>query len=230
MSLRLLFPLLLNYQRTEIPGQEAYLTTRWHIYHVMRFLVLWAAMLTLLLVGGMKLMLVSAMLFGLTLRFDYWSNCVELLGAAIVFAGGGNDWSLGYALVAGLVLGSGRETLPLLALTFSPFGCAFGLGAGVSQAVVRRLHRPDRGQEHRAAEAQYGESQVAYNISVIFSGKPYLLWYAAIYLFLGVLAAFSQPVLAVALVAVTFIYSKIDEPRTLVMLVPFAAETLCKLM
>lgn len=164
-----------------------------------------------------------AILFGLTLRFDYWSNTIELLGACLV-AGHCLSWPLG--LCAGIVLGLGRETLPFLALAG---GWPIALGAAASTYTIRFFTHRDPRWDKAEQELAYGKPQWRRNLSVLGGADPPAYVDIAIYVLIAGLALFSAPVITVCLVATTVILARIDEPRVLTMLVPWAAMTLVRL-
>jgi hypothetical protein len=196
----------------------------------LRFLFLWLALYVLAHTFGLALAVWAGAIFGLTLRGDYWSNSVELLAASLVASSIALGWPWYYGAIPGLVLGLGRETLPLLSLILTPFSAVFGFCAAASQWAAGRLHRPDPRWLFRKEELQHGKSQASWNWEVLRRGGPILRFHAATYLSIAALSFLAQPLLTLALVGVTLIYSRIDEPRVLTMLIPFSAETLCKLM
>ena len=208
--------------------QEPYFGLRWLWYQALRFAVLWAAVWVLWESSGLWVMLVSACLFGMTMRADYWSNCVELLAASLCCAAPylGLDWRSLVPL--GFVLGFGRETLPLLALLGTAPAFSFAAMAAVSQAVLWGIGRtPGHYAEHEKL-MEHGKSQAWRNLALIFGKTDWESRICAgIWAALVVLAAFQVPWLALGLGAATFWKSKIDEPRVVTMLVPFAARTLC---
>ena len=222
-------PLLLNPRENGPPMPVFYHTPMWLRYQTLRFMFIWAALLVLAVSHGLLLTTVTAMLFGLTLRFDYWSNGVELLAGVLVYSAASNGWDWGLGLALGLVLGAGRETLPILALAGGWFAAALSAGAAATQLVLRRITKTSDEFKKIEHTAEYGHSQIVYNLSVLTNGGIRFGMEAAFYVAIAALAFFSAPLLTLGLVAVTFTFSKIDEPRVLTMLVPWAAGTLCRL-
>lgn len=225
IALRSLFPLILGPKRrgmTEVVVNRD--SQRCRNYQMLRFLFAWAAFWILCASHGPAVMAVAAGLFVLTLRFDYWSNFVELLAAAIVFGAAplGIPWQAQAA--CGLVLGLGRETLPILALV--PGGLPLGAAAAASQAAVRLFRKGNRHPLNlKMAEAiEYGRCKLVSYILIGLVQEPWetvprLTLYAAIL----VLAWGSVPWAAAALAIVTLAGSRIDEPRILTQLIPWAA-------
>lgn len=221
---RVLLPCLLFPERSEAPYAVPELSPwRWVLYQTWRFVFVWLALVTLLAASGLTVALVAAALYGLTIRYDYWSNSVEFLAASLIFA---HPHAWLPLLGAGLVLGAGRETLPLLACVGSGGGIAFGAGSGIAQVLLRRFVRTEK---HWEGSLEYAVPMWRQNWRVL-RGRygPGALWYAGIYVLLAALAAPAAPVLAVVLTVLTFLLARIDEPRVLTMLVPFAAVTLCR--
>jgi len=234
MSLRILLPLLMNWRSREIPEQIQYGGPIWVAYQTVRFFIMWGALWLVDISLGTQVMLVTAGLFGLTLRFDYWSNCVELLAVAAAIALNTFHIPWIYGLAAGLVLGTGRETIPLIALMGTPAAMAMGFGAAASQLVVRYLSRNENDdfKERRCVVKYgwYGGSSLRWNWEVIMGG--HIIDKVGIAVFLAILipAAFIEPRVAVALLAVTVPFAHINEARLATLLIPFAAESLCKLI
>lgn len=195
------------------------------LYQGCRFLVLWVALYLDMQAFGTIHALVVATLFGLTLRYDYWSNAIELLGSVLVC--GGFHWAI--CLVAGVGLGLGRETLPFLAILWTPSALALSGGAVLSQAVVRRFTRRDpKWDQAEREELQYGKSQVRTNLFLLSGAYPPAYLDIAVYVCVAVLGFLSAPLLTVGLVAVTCAVARIDEPRVLTMLLPAAASTVIR--
>jgi hypothetical protein len=177
---------------------------------------------------GLTVALVTAALFGLTLRYDYWSNSVELLAVALVLAGGVLGWHWGYLLAIGLVLGTGRETLPFLALLGTPQAIALGAGAAIGHLAVRLAARTE---PHWRGTLDYATPMWETNWRSICGGHgENVRWQVAIYLLVGGLGALAVPMLALPLILVTALVARMDEPRVLTMLVPFAALSLIRLL
>jgi len=220
--LRPLFPLLI-FPDGMAKSQEAY--GRWYLYQTLRFLVLLAAFRINLSTSGLYHSLVLAAMFGLTLRYDYWSNGIELLAAVACF----NHLPWGLCLGLGLVCGLGREVLPILALVGTWPAAALALGASLSTTVVRRLVRTDP-KWHIAErdELQYGKWQWRTNLSLLRGWFPPAYLDIAVYTGIGILAVCSAPVLSIALLATTALVCRIDEPRVLTMLMPWAASTVIR--
>lgn len=230
IALRSLFPLLLGpwgtIERVDVDRDSG----RCHAYQLARMAFAWAAFWLLCAAHGPAVMAVTAAIFVLTLRFDYWSNFVEILAAAIVFSSQtlGIPWQAQAA--AGLVLGLGRETLPLLAL--APGGIPLAAGAAASQAAVRLLRKENRHPLNLAlAEAiEYGKCKLDGYVMYCLGSNP---WETAprVALYLSILAfsAARAPYASAALAMVTLAGSRIDEPRVLTQLIPWFAAALVAL-
>lgn len=224
---RILFPFLTHPDRSgasyDVPE---FAWDRWCIYQLFRFLVIWLALTTLATSMGLWLALVTAALFGLTIRYDYWSNTVELLAVSLVLAGGVLGWHWGALLAAGLVLGTGRETLPFLALLGTPHALALAAGAALAQVALRFFVKTE---EHWLGTLPYASAMWRTNWTSLTGGHgPDVVWSVLIYLLVAALGFFSAPLLTSILVLVTALVARIDEPRVLTMLVPFAAMTVLR--
>lgn len=167
----------------------------------------------------MVLAVVAAILFGLTLRFDYWSNTVEFLAGCLVFSG---LLSVPLGVALGIVLGLGRETLPFLALAG---GWPLALGAGVATYALRRFTKRDPKWDEAEKDLQYGKLQWRRNLGVLTGSDPAVFGDVAVYFLIAGLALFQAPLLTIALVGATVMMARIDEPRVLTMLIPWAAQT-----
>jgi len=219
---RLLFPCLVYPDRSEAPYETPEFSwPRWIWYQSLRFLVILTGLLILTASVGIPITLVSGALFGLTLRFDYWSNAVEFLAVGCVIAGGVFGWHWGACLAIGIVLGTGRETLPFLALVGTPQAVSLGAGAAIGQVAVRCFVRTEA---HWKDALEYATPMWRTNWDSLrgIHGANYQ-WCIGIYLLVALLAATTVPLLAVSLVLVTALVARIDEPRVLTMLTPFAA-------
>lgn len=228
--LRLLFPFLVAPDHRGIPEEQRYWGWRWLWYQALRFLFLWAALYVDARAYGTAHAAACGALAGLTFRFDYWSNCVELLAACLVCSAGVLGIPIWWGVACGLVLGLGRETLPLLALSLNPFGVVLGAAAAVSAGAVRIFGRTLPEWERVSGELQYGWPQWRYNLALLW--RPPCVAApieAVLYVGLAGLASVQAPLLTVALVAVTVCYARMDEPRVLTMLAPWAASTLIHL-
>lgn len=228
MRFRPLMALLVAPERAQ-PCEQAYHGPRWAWYQTIRLLILWTALWVDVTAFGVTHAVVAGGLLGLTFRFDYWSNCVEFLAAVLVCSSGvlGIPW-WGY-LACGLVLGLGRETLPLLGLA-APSGIPLAVGAAATQGALRLWTKQDPGWGQRAEATQYGWSQVRANLQTLRRPRNWAMFaYAGIYSLVACLALTAAPLVSVAAVAVTFAFARIDEPRVLTLLIPFAAKTLCGL-
>ena len=174
-------------------------------------------------------MIVAAGLYGLTLKYDYWSNAVEFLAVSAVLAGGVFDWHWGYLLALGLVFGTGRETIPFLALVGTPQALALSAGAAISHLGIRWIGKVDPSLVDVEEQFKYGKPMWASNIAVATQNDQYHQhWEILCYLLVAALAAFTAPLLTLLIVAVTFYCARIDEPRVLTPLVPFAAMTVIR--
>ncbi len=164
--------------------------------------------------------LTAAALFGLSLHFDYWSNAVELLAVALVLAAGCLHWPWWVVLALGLVCGAGRETLPFLACLGTLPAIVFSVGALTAQVVIRRFVRTE---EHWYGTLEYANPMWRTNWGSL-TGLHGLSaqWRTGIYLLIAVCAFSQAPWLTLALVLTTFLVARIDEPRVLTMLIPFA--------
>lgn len=227
---RILFPALLY--PTNTSGQPAQPSWRkWIAYQWLRYKVLWAALALIAVTFGLPTMVVSAALFGLAARYDYWSSSVEFLSVALVLSAGGLHWPWWSLLAAGLVLGTGRETLPFLAILGTVPAIALGAGAAVSHFAVRLVSRPlpEWGQAER--DLLYGRPMWNVNLSRLLHpfADPPATWEIGVYIGTAALAAFVAPWLVLALVGTTFLVARIDEPRVLTMLIPFAAQEIVRL-
>lgn len=190
---------------------------RWMLYQTLRFLVLWAALYLDWQTFGNAHVLCVSLLYAMTLKFDYWSNSIELLGAVLVCIG--LSWPL--SLAGGAILGLGRETLPVLALALTPAGAALGCGAALSQAFLRPFLKRDPKWDQAEIDLEYGKSQLGRNLRIY--RDPSALLDFGVYLTIGLLALVSAPLLAATLLIVTFYCARADEPRVLTMLIPYAA-------
>lgn len=220
---RPLFPLLLYGDKRDAAPWVIYGEGRWVAYQLLRFAFFWAALYAMAVYWGPWPCVLTAALAGLTLRFDYWSNAVELFAAALVLAAPGG---LAVALLAGLVLGLGRETLPFLGLLCTPFAVVFAIGATISQIVVRAVSRPDPQTKRLAESLKYGWAggeNMDWNIRVLFGGGAVNRFGAAVYCGLAMLGVATVPMVAIPLVAATLFLARINEPRILTMLIPFVA-------
>lgn len=185
--------------------------------------MIWLSLIFLIPTLGVTGTMLAAALFGLTIRYDYWSNTVELLAVALVLAAPVLHWHWGYLLAAGLVLGTGRETLPFLGLLGTPGAIAIAIGALASHGIVRCFVRTEA---HWEGSLDYANSMLQTNWrSIVGVHGPSAQWQVGIYGAVGLLACFSAPFLAIPLLIVTSLIARIDEPRTLTMLVPFSAQT-----
>lgn len=170
------------------------------------------------------MMLVTAALYGMTLRFDYWSNAVEFLGVCLVLSSGHFGWHPLAYLGAGLVCGLGRETTVFLALLGTPSALCFGLGAAISHGIVRLVSRPAPEWLEAESNMAYGEPMWQQNLRFFWTdANPSILIECGIYLIIATLSFSTAPWLTLALALVTFAVARIDEPRVLTMLTPFAA-------
>lgn len=223
IALRSLFPILIGPKRklTEVVCERD--SVRSYVYQALRIVFAWAAFWLLFSAYGLAVMAAVAAMFVLSLRFDYWSNFVELLGASVVFCAIplGITWP---TLVAvGLVLGLGRETLPLLALM--PGGIPFAVGAIVSQGAVRLFRRELKHELNTrlAAAIEYGKCRLD-DVWALLKSDP---WETVprLGLYGGILGlAFTVvPWATVVLGILTFCSSRIDEPRVVTQLMPWAA-------
>jgi hypothetical protein len=169
---------------------------------------------------------ICAALFGLTLRYDYWSNSVELLAACLVAStshGLGIPWVCGLAL--GFGLGLGRETLPLLAFAGA---WPIAAGAAAAQSTLRIFTRTDPKWEKHEIILQHGFVRIRENIHrIVRPENAYQAFSVYVFCVLGALAGSASPALTIAVVVTTLIFSRIDEPRVLTMLIPFAASAMC---
>lgn len=225
IALRSLFPLLLGPKRVREQVIVDRDSQRCRNYQMLRIAFAWASFWLLCAAFGPVLMATVAALFILTLRFDYWSNFVELLAASIVLSAS----RLGIPMLAqvgsGLVLGLGRETLPMLALV--PGGVPLAIGSAVSQGAVRLLRRENPDNERFAKAIEYGTCKLK---SYCWLGVTDAPWEAVprilLYLSIAVLAALSVPFAAIGMVAITCMGSRIDEPRVLTQLIPWASMVL----
>ena len=170
----------------------------------------------------MMMMATTAILYGLTLRFDYWSNAVEFLGVCLVLSSGVLGWHPLAYLGIGLVLALGRETTILLALLGTPAALCFGAGAAIGHGAVRLLSRPAEEWLEAEESMGYGKPMWRTNLAFFYS-DPASLAECAIYLGIAALSFSIAPWLTLALVALTFLVARIDEPRVLTMLTPLAA-------
>lgn len=174
-------------------------------------------------------MLAAAVIYGMTLRFDYWSNAVEFLAVSIVLASCVLGWPLLAYLGAGFVCGLGRETTMFLALLGTPAALCFGAGAAVSHGIVRIISRPDSQWLEAEENMAYGDTSMWRQNLRFFWSDPASMADLGIYLSVAALALFTAPWLTVVLVGATFVAARIDEPRVLTMLIPAAAMTVVKL-
>lgn len=170
---------------------------------------------------GVPCAMIGAALLGLTLRFDYWSNTVEFLAGCLVVTHC-LSWPLGLGL--GLVLGLGRETIPFLALASG--GWPIGLGAAAATSALRRFNDRDPQWDQADRDLEYGKRQWKRNWESL--RNPPVWGDIAVYLLLACLAGFTAPLLTLALVGTTVTFARIDEPRVLTMLVPFASLTVAR--
>jgi hypothetical protein len=189
---------------------------------VLRFLVLWCALYVAASSIGMGHAVAVAILYGLSLKFDYWSNSIELLAGCLVLSGF-VPGPIGMAL--GLVLGLGRETLPFLALAG---GWWIALGAAAATLALRRFTKRDPQWDSAEEQLQYGKPQWRRNLAVLGGFDPPAYLDVAVYCLIAGLAFPAAPLLTVALVGTTFVIARIDEPRVLTMLIPWAALTVTK--
>lgn len=219
---RILFPFLVAPDRREapyaVPDSEP---SRWIFYQVLRFLVTWLALLFLTSALGIVGTLIAAAIFGLSIHFDYWSNSVEFLAVAIVLASPHLCWPWWGYLAAGLVLGTGRETLPFLALLGSAPAVCLGLGAAISHGIVY-LFADTEPHWHGTLEYRNPMWRANWD-SLTGRNGPDVVWRVFIWLGIAIAASVSAPVLAVSLAVTTFLLARIDEPRVLTMLIPFVA-------
>jgi hypothetical protein len=228
IALRSLFPLLLGPRGalTEVVCERD--SPRSYAYQALRMLFAWPAFALLHMAFGLPVMATAAALFILSLRFDYWSNFVELLAASIVLCAGrlGIPWPV--QALSGMFLGLGRETLPLLALV--PGGIPLAAGAAMSQATVRLLRKPNLhplNVEFTKA-IKYGVCRLDDVLMLLRQGPWETIPRLVLYVGLVGLAMVVVPYLAVALLVVTVAGSRIDEPRIVTMLIPWVAVVLCQ--
>jgi len=167
-------------------------------------------------------MALTAILYGLTLKYDYWSNSVELLAASLVCASGVMGWSPLWGLVCGLVLGGGRETTAILGLVGSGYAAAYAVGALGTHIAIRGLSETAPQWKEDDSAMQYGRPMWRTNLQLLRESPPALID-IAIYLAVAALAFTVSPWLTAALVGLTLYTARIDEPRVLTMLIPFAA-------
>lgn len=229
IALRSLFPLLLGPWGKLSSVEVDRSSQQCRNYQMLRIAFAWAAFWLLYMAHGPAIMAVTAGIFILTLRFDYWSNFVELLGASVVLSSAalGIPWQA--QVGAGLALGLGRETLPLLALV--PGGIPFASGAAASQGLVRVLRRENPGNAKFAEAIEYGTCKLGDYVMFGLWREPWeTVPRVALYFAILALAAFQVPFVAVALAMVTLAGSRIDEPRIVTMLVPWAALALVGLL
>lgn len=226
IALRSLFPLIIGPKRWKMNGVVVDRDSQQcRNYQMARIAVAWLAFWLLYSAFGLAIMATVAALFVLTLRFDYWSNFVELLAASIVFTAAklGIPWHAQIAF--GLALGLGRETLPLLALV--PGGIPLAAGALASQAAVRLLRRENAGNAALKKAIGYGECKLTTYVMFMLYQKPWeTAPRVALYFAILTFAALSVPWLAAALAIVTLAGSRIDEPRVITQLLPWAAAAL----
>lgn len=192
---------------------------RWYLYQGLRLAFIWSALAILAAAFGLETAIVSAILFGLSIKYDYWSNAVEFLAGCLV-AGHWLRWDVG--LLVGAVLGLGRETIPFLALAG---GWPIALGASVSTYGLRFFTHRDPQWDQIEKDCEYGKSQWRTNLALLRGQNPAAYLDIAVYVGIAGLAAVSAPWLALALVGTTLLIARIDEPRVLTMLIPFAALT-----
>jgi len=224
---RILFPFILYPERTGAPYAVPDASQwRWISYQALRFLVIWLALLLLTSVLGIVGTLIAAALFGLSIHFDYWSNTIELLAVALVLAAPGLHLHWLYLLGAGLVLGTGRETIVFLGILGTPHALALAGGALIAQVAVRHFVRTE---EHWYGTLEYANPMWRTNWrSLTGRNGPDALWRVAIYVAILSSAFLASPFLSIAVGVTTFVIARIDEPRTITMLIPFAAATLCR--
>lgn len=188
--------------------------------------MIFAALATLTAALGMTAAMVTAALFGMTLHYDYWSNTVELLAVACVLAGAALGWHWGYLVAIGLVLGTGRETLPFLAILGTPQAIALGAGAAIGHLACRLSARTE---SHWAGTLDYAVPMWRTNWeSAAGKNGADVVWRVGIYTFVAALAMMTVPMLAGVLVVVTTLIARVDEPRVLTMLTPFASLTVIR--
>lgn len=229
IALRSLFPLLIGPKRWKLDrivvNRDSW---RCRSYQMARMAFAWGAFWFLSAAYGPAVMAVAAAVFILSIRFDYWSNFVELLAASIVFSVGplGIPWPV--QLASGLVLGLGRETLPLLAL--APGGIPLAAGSLMSQVAVRLLRKENPRNAALAAATMHGKCRLD-DVLLLLRVQPWETWpRVALYVSIIALSASAVPFQAAALGIMTFTSSRIDEPRILTQLIPWAALRLTGLM
>lgn len=228
---RVLFPALLFPRRTDGPpvmDRNGASIPSWVAYHVLRAAFVFQALLVLATGLGITQMALAAALYGVALRYDYWSNSVDLLGASVAFAGPALGVPVPVAFLTGLVLGTGRETLFMVALLGTPVAVALGAGALLSHLAVRLIGARLGGHRLLSMAEDPGRlrENMRQNLELLLGRQPGTIACQAVWVAIVALALPAAPLLTVGVGAVAFCLTRWDEPRILTALVPAAAATL----
>lgn len=81
-------------------------------YEVFRFALIYLTLISLYLAWGFQVTLISAVLITVTMYFDYWDWCSELIGFSLALV------SFPLALFGVVIHGLSRETAPLVGLVY----------------------------------------------------------------------------------------------------------------
>jgi len=197
-------------------------------YEVVRFVMLWAALYSLLLAWGVEIMLISSVLITVTLYFDYWDWMIELMAYSLALV------SFPLALIGVALLGMSRETAPLVGFVYALHSGDYPAGAilFIVGLIVLLAVRMVQGKHPLYCKRWMWQE----NLAMLQGGKVITGRWSVYYsLGLCVLATVGacfrlDGLLVPVLIGAGWSMAKANETRVFVGVIPYAALALSKLI
>lgn len=197
-------------------------------YEVVRLAMMWAMLYALFLAWGLEVMLISAVLFTVTIYFDYWDWMIEVMAYSLALV------SFPLALVGAAILGMSRETAPLVGFVYALHSLDF-LGGAILflvGVIVLLLVREIQGKHPLYCKRWMWQE----NLAMLQGGKVitgrWSVYYSLGLCILAAIGACLRPdgLLVPVLVGAGWGMAKANETRVFAGVIPYAALALSGLI